>query len=213
MKKVWIIRICLLLGIGALLYLFPLFRVESLSERVNRQQLASFNPAQIVANVWHTDLSAAAKQAPLLETFARAFREDPQQAIAAYGNTVGVSSKWNFMVRVRGHVREHDGSLLRLEPLASPHLRIEIRNGPVFGNSVRDGSALFDVASFTDTRKFNDLSAELNKQVEMSVLPALFAELSEGSLVEVVGCFTLDTRNPELDQIRLVPIQFERLKQ
>jgi predicted lipoprotein len=213
MKKVWIIRISLLLAVGLLLYLFPVFRVESLSERVKQQQLEKFNPSQIVANVWDTDLVAAVEQAPTLETFLQAFRENPAQAITAWGKTVGVSSRRDFMVRIRGRVRELNRSThLRLESPVAEDLVIEIRNGPVFGNAVRDSSALFDVALFTDTRKFNDLSAELNKRVETLVLPALFEQVTEGCTLEVVGCFSLDSKKPDLALLRLIPVRFKVLE-
>ena len=50
---------------------------------------------------------------------------------------------------------------------------IAVRTGPVFGNTVREGTGLLDVNNFPGLQEFNALSAELNALIEKSVLPAL----------------------------------------
>jgi predicted lipoprotein len=209
-KRLCLLWVVLLLVSGVLIYFFPLFRVESLSARVKQQQLASFNAPQIVNAVWDSELMARAAAAPTFETFLERFRMDPQQAIETYGKSVGVSSRRDLMLRFRGRVTLSEGAeVLSMHPTSSSETVIEIRNGPVFGNALRDSSALFDVASFTDTRKFNDLSAELNRRVETLVLPSLFAQVQEGGVLEVTGSFSVDARRPDLTSIRLIPIWFE----
>jgi len=211
MNRKWIFRGVALAGIGLLLWCFPIFHMVSLSDKRMAQAAATFNPAQLVETVWNGPLSTTMQTCPELVTFANEFRENPQQTLERYGRVVGVSSKRHFQLRFEGVVIEKDANRLLLQPHpGNLHgVMIEVQNGPVFGNAVRDGCALFRVGDFTDTRKFNDISAELNRRVEQDILPQLFMKVNRGETVAVTGCFTLNSRNPSIEVIPFIPIAFE----
>ena len=209
MKRKWIIWASLSAITVLLLCFFPLFRVKSLSEKRKQEQAAAFNASELVESIWEMDLQTAGQSAPDITVFLEEFAVDAEAAIVKYGNRVGVSSKYHFLFALNGNIQSIEGNTLVIESTDWGATSIEIRNGPVFGNAVRDGCKLFDVASFTDTRKFNDVSAELNLRVEQDVLPLLFEQVEQGREISSVGCFTLNAKRPSVERIKWIPVGFK----
>ncbi len=209
MKRKWIIWTSVCVITVLVLCFFPLFRVKSLSEKQKQEQAAAFNASELVESIWEAELQTAAQSAPDITAFLKEFADDAEAAIVKYGNLVGVSSKYHFLFALNGEVQSIEGNTLVIESMDWGATSIAIQNGPVFGNAVRDGCKLFDVAAFTDTRKFNDVSAELNLRVEQEVLPSLFEQVEQGSKISSVGCFTLNAKRPTVERIKWIPVQFE----
>jgi predicted lipoprotein len=65
---------------------------------------------------------------------------------------------------------------------------VELQTGPVFGNTVRDGTGLLDVNRFSSLQDFNALAAELNERIESRVLPTLRDRAQPGTQVRFTGC-------------------------
>ena len=83
---------------------------------------------------------------------------------------------------------------------------VVVETGPVFGNTIRDGSGLLDVNDFPNSRDFNAISSEINRRVEEHVIPILKEKAAPGASIHFAGC--VDVANPETDlkPLRLVPV-------
>ena len=86
---------------------------------------------------------------------------------------------------------------------------ILLQTGLVFGNAVRDGTGLLNVNYYPNSQDFNDISAELNKIIEVRVLPRLREGATVGATIHFAGCAEVADESSDLKPLKLVPIQAE----
>jgi predicted lipoprotein len=200
-------------GLGLLFFLFPPFRIVPIKapgdRSVGPSGVGAFDPAAAAAQVWLTDLPAAAVRAVDLAVLAPALRADPAQARATHGRASGLGVAYYF---VRGHgrivARDRNHVHVEIAGPAGPTL-VALRTGPVFGNTVRDGCGLFDVNSFPGLAEFNALSAALNALVERDVQPALRDRAVVGAEIDFAGCAEAPEGLPAPGEplLSLIPVQ------
>lgn len=202
----WLIGIAIAAGI---LTVMPLFRVVSLEATQQQAVAAAFDPVAVVDALWTDELREAAGAAVPLPELLTALRADPAAAAANYGRRLGLSGTSAYWVSGRGVITGVDGKAVEIAVDGAGDTRIAIRFGPVFGNAIRDGSALVDVSDFANTRDFNALSVEINRRVESEVLPAL----ADGASVDRVVAFTGGVEIPQGDTLpatlEIVPYRVE----
>jgi predicted lipoprotein len=203
---------------GAFLYFFPLFRVVSLKPGGAATTATStgaaappvFDPVAAAARFWQADLPAAHARATDLAQVAPAIRANAEKARSQFARAAGLGTAY-FFVRGSGKVVAREKNTLRLAPAGAEAEIVVIRLGPVFGNTVRDGTGLLDVNSFPGLQEFNALSAELNALVEKQVLPALRDRAVVGATVHFVGCAEAPESAPDAGEplFTLVPVHAE----
>jgi predicted lipoprotein len=203
---------------GAFLFFFPLFHVVSLQPRgataaataTGPAAPAVFDPVAAAAKFWQVDLPAAHARAADLAQVAPATRASAEKARSQFAKAAGLGTAY-FFVRGSGKVVAREKNVLRLAPVGAETEFVVIRLGPVFGNTVRDGTGLLDVNNFPGLQEFNALSAELNALVEKSVLPALRDRAIVGATVHFVGCAEAPESAPDAGEplFTLVPVQAE----
>lgn len=208
-------------GIGVLavaLYCFPLFRVVPLKPvgaAINATSTGAaaptaFDPVAAAGRFWQADLAAALARATDLAPVAAAIRANAEKARSQFAPVAGLGTAYYF-VRGSGKVVAREKNTLRLAPAGAEAEIVVIRLGPVFGNTVRDGTGLLDVNRFPGLQEFNALSAELNALVEKKVLPALRDQAVVGATVHFVGCAEAPESAPDAGEplFTLVPVQAE----
>jgi predicted lipoprotein len=198
-------------GAGALLYFFPLFHVVALTPTAPAGTPAvpsGFDPVATAAKFWRGDLPAAQSHAVELAQLAPAIRANAESARTQHAKAAGLGTAYYF-VRGRAKVVARERNLLRLAPVGAGSEVITVRLGPVFGNTVRDGTGLLDVNAFPGLQEFNALSAELNALVEKSVLPLLRDQAAVGTVIELLGCAEAPESAPDAGEplFTLVPVR------
>jgi predicted lipoprotein len=88
---------------------------------------------------------------------------------------------------------------------------IVIDTGPVFGNTIRDGSGLLDVNDFANSQDFNAISAGINRRVEERVLPNLREEAAVDKTVRFLGAVEIADSVSKVESLKLVPVAIEIL--
>jgi predicted lipoprotein len=202
--------------LAVFLYFFPLFRVVSLKTRTAAAATATaaapaaFDPVTAAAKFWKTDLPPAISRAVELEALAPAIRANAETAKTKYAPAAGLGTAYYF-VRGSGKVVARERNTLRLALHDASSAIVTLRIGPVFGNTVRDGSGLLDVNSFPGLQEFNALSASLNSLVEKNVLPLLREQAVVGATVHFVGCAEAPESAAAASEplLMIVPVQAE----
>jgi predicted lipoprotein len=209
MIKQWIIRTGVMGCLFIFVFVFPVFRIESLSEKKSQELSNEYNAVDLVEAFWRNELSERISNAGKFEDFYDAFSEDPSDAMERFGNKVGLNSKYHFMLRLRAVIIAADKNSVILRPVHSDEVFIEVHRGPLFGNAVRDGSGVFDVEYFADSRTFNQVSEELNKRVEQEVLPGFFKESKAGNEMVTVGCFSVSNNASDIKSLKWIPLSLK----
>lgn len=217
-RPAWVNPVLAAAAVAAFLFFFPLFHVVSLQPRgatatANSNGPAAptaFDPVAAAVKFWQVDLPAAYARAADLAQVAPATRANAEKARSQFAKAAGLGTAY-FFVRGSGKVVAREKNMLRLAPVGAETEFVVIRLGPVFGNTVRDGTGLLDVNNFPGLQEFNALSAELNALVEKFVLPALRDRAIVGATVHFVGCAEAPESAPEAGEplFTLVPVQAE----
>ena len=203
-------------GLAIALYFFPLFRIVSLKTQTAAAATAAaaapaaFDPVSTAAKFWNADLPAAIPQAVQLKVLAAAIRANAESAKTNYAKSAGLGTAY-FFVRGSGKVVSRDRHTLRLAPDGAETETIVLHIGPIFGNTVRDGSGRLDVNSFPGLQEFNDLSAALNTLVEKNVLPLLRDQAVVGATVHFAGCAEAPESAADAGEplLTIIPVQAE----
>ncbi len=209
------IAAALIVAAGALLWVFPLFRIVPLQGATaqtgpNTAANETFDPAATAAKLWSGELRAAAQRAADAAAVVSAIRADPAAARQKHARSVGMGTAYYF-VRGSGKVVARDRSFIRIALDGPQPAIVALRIGPIFGNAVRDGIGLLDVNQVPGLHEFNALAAELNKRVESEVLPALREKADIGAVVTFAGCAEAPESVPVADEpvLRIVPVMAE----
>ena len=130
-------------------------------------------------------------------------------AIKTYARTVGLGAAY-FFVSGEGRVVARERNAVRLAVGTGADAPVvELQTGPVFGNTVRDGTGLLDVNRVSSLQDFNALAAELNQRVEARVLPALRERAQTGTRVSFTGCAEAVESVPGQPLLTIVPTRVE----
>ncbi|PAW65696.1 MAG: hypothetical protein B9S34_10275 [Opitutia bacterium Tous-C1TDCM] len=213
----WPFRLAVGAAVAVLGFVFPPFRIVSLTPgtadpagNAAAAAPAGFDPVAVAAKFWAADLPAAHPRAVDLAQLAPALRADAEAAKKRFAQAAGLGTAYYF-VRGSGRVVARERNVLRLAVTGAETEFVTIRLGPVFGNTVRDGSGLLDVNAFPGLQEFNALAAALNTLVEQRVLPALKENAQVGKVVTFVGCAEAPESAPDSGEplFTVVPVQAE----
>jgi predicted lipoprotein len=207
MKRTWIICCCLLF-LGGLLWCFPLFHVVRLEQIHASQQESAFDAAAFAKSFWSERLTPSLTQAADAATFLADVRANPETARAKFGRKVGVSRTRLVVLRGKGTIVMIDkkgvGVALQGE---TKEADIVLQTGLLFGNTVRDVTGLLDASNFPDSRQFNDISTELNRIVEASVIPKLKDKAVIGRQIHFVGCGEFSDEGALVKPLTIIPLE------
>ncbi len=206
-KSRWLKRIGLVLGGLLLCYLFPLFHIVPLKAALEQSAQESFDADEFIEAFWSEQLPTVSADAVEIETLRFALAEDSASAIEQYGHRLGVSARVSYFVSGHGEIREV--TKRAVEVSLSDGSFVMLGTGPIFGNTIRDGSGLFDVSDFANSQEFNALSTEINRRVEERILPDLRELGIKGKQIRFVGGVDISDSNPQLDRLKVVPIKIE----
>ena len=203
----------LLAGLVVFCWVFPPFRIKRLTPPASETSTVTsgvFDAKATAAKIWNEQLIPASGRAADLAAVVQAVRQDPGSARKAFGKPAGVGVDY-FFVQGSGNVVARERSVLRVAVDGAPDEIVSLRIGPVFGNTVRDGSGLLDVNAFPGLQEFNTLSAELNAIVEKQVLPPLREKANVGATVRFAGCAEVpeSAEAPGESLFMVVPVRAE----
>jgi predicted lipoprotein len=188
------------------LWRFPLFHLRPLVAPAE----AGAGGTGVVAAAdifWNEQLPSA--RATDVAVVLAALRKDPKAAIQTYAHRVGLGAAY-FFVSGEGRVVARERSAVRLAVgTGADAPMVELQTGPVFGNTVRDGTGLLDVNRFSSLQDFNALAAELNERIESRVLPTLRGRAQPGTRVSFTGCAEAVEPAPGQPLLAIVPTRVE----
>jgi predicted lipoprotein len=178
-------------AVAVVLTRFPLFHVVPLApptEAVAPKAAAAFDPTAYAEKFWSDRVLPAAARATEAASVLQAMRQDPVAAARRYAHHVGLGGTAYYFVRGIGKVTGVDKNAVRVAVTGADGGEVALRVGPVFGNTLRDGTGLLNVNEFASLQEFNALAAELNHIAETRVTAALRERARAGMTLAFAGC-------------------------
>ncbi len=198
------------------IYFFPLFHVVPLgqSDAIEKSESSAsgetFEPVAFVDQFWKERLIPGSGGAVDAATLVAAIKQDPKSAEQTHGHRAGLGSVYYYFVSGTGYVVSVKNNSIGLS-LEEDQTQVQIllESGPIFGNSVRDGTGLLDVNNFANSQDFNSVSSEINLRIESEVLPKLRENAKVGMKIRFVGCAEITDEDTDLNPLRIVPFIVE----
>ena len=196
-----------ILAIGFLahnsVYFKPLDEVKSSAE--NKR----FDPASYAKTLLESQMKKV-MAIPVSDFYGR-LDSDFDALMESEGKKLGVSDLRYFMIKGEGMVLtiEEENVVLQLE--AVPNQTLRIATDFIFGNTLRDASGLVSISDYANTMDFNNISEEINKQVQQEVVSPFVKKVREGSRIKFQGGTKIHIKDPALDDLRVIPTELEIL--
>jgi predicted lipoprotein len=179
-----------IVGVAAIaLMLASSLEFRCLDEKRAEDMAAKFSPDEYARDFWDNRLATVLNDSPAADELIRLFNTDMKTAIAK-GRTLGQSRVHAYMLQGTGRIVavQREGLLVSVL-LDDANPQILLQTGTyIAGNAVRDASEFIDVSAFSDTMKFNRISAQINKIVVQEVIaPCLDNKPQAGMSVRFIG--------------------------
>ncbi|MHC4143183.1 MAG: DUF2291 family protein [Planctomycetota bacterium] len=211
-RSKWIPRLAACGVVGALLLVFPPFRIVPLELAREKAQAQAFDPAEFALRFWQEQLPSTLDSAYEAVTVIDAIRRDRTSAKARYGRVVGLDGPHHYFLQGTGGIvalgeRQVE---LALSGNDSEQTEIVLVTSMIFGNEILNATGLVKHSQFKRTNEYNAISAEVNRIVESELVPAFLEEAKVGSTVHFIGCSSkISDDDPVPIPMRLVPVKLE----
>ncbi len=177
---------------------------------VQKEKQQSFDAVAFAKKLWEEQLPAKMDSAVRLPDFIKAVAANQQEAFTKYTNALGIGNYRYALISVEGQVTavNEDDLVLQLSA-GDSSLTATLATEYIYGNAIRDASALVDVKDFPNTAELNSISEELNKLVRTTVLPAFRQKVKTGDRVQVVAAVEFNKEHVKWNQMELLPVRLQ----
>jgi predicted lipoprotein len=196
-----------IVALSVLSWFFPLFHVVSREALRAEKESAEFHAADFVQDFWATKLTPALADSADVAAVLAAYHDSPEEARTQFGRSVGIGRSTLYFVHGSGTITSVDKKQIVValtDDASGPH--VALQTGLLFGNTVRDATGLLSGDDFPNSQQFNEISTELNRTIESSVLPGLKAAAKVGASIEFVGAAEVTNEARDLAPLKIVPI-------
>ena len=177
---------------------------------VQKEKQQSFDVVAFTKKLWEEQLPAKMDSAVRLPDFIKAVAANQQEAFTKYTNALGIGNYRYALISVEGQVTAVNEDDLVLQITAGDSsLTATLATEYIYGNAIRDASALVDVKDFPNTAELNSISEELNKLVRTTVLPAFRQKVKTGDKVQVVAAVEFNKEHVKWNQMELLPVRLQ----
>lgn len=200
MKKVlkyliWIVLIVVAVTLS--IYTRPL------SEVTAEKEASAFDAATYASHFFEEN--AANVEAINVSDFLNEAKANLDSFTNQKGNKLGISNDYYFMVEGSGTVIAIDEENLLVQ-FENTNQSMQVATDFIFGNTIREASQMANIGDYQNTMDFNNISVEVNKLIRERVIPPVLEEVKINDAIYVKGGVRVDTKNPNLDSIRIIPI-------
>jgi len=169
-----------------------------------------FDAVTFSKKLWEERLPAKLDSAIALSAFANAVQQNPGDAFLKYSNALGIGNYRYVLIKAEGVITEigDDDNTLQINN-GDSLMRVKLATEFIYGNAIRDASALVDVKDFPNTMDLNNISEELNKMVRKSVLPPFKEKVKKGDKISVTGAIEINKEHLRWTELEIIPIRLQ----
>lgn len=193
--------------VGVLTWFFPLFHLVSRESLLAERDRQSFKAAEFVQTYWQQKLIPAFADAADAPTVLAALRENPDQARTQFGRTAGIGRESLYFIRGSGKIVSVDKKEVGISLGGEGQADLTLQTGLLFGNTVRDATGLLSADDYPNSQQFNEISSELNRTIETTVLPSLRTGAKVDAEIEFVGCAGVTNMPRDITPLKVVPLE------
>ena len=210
-KKMTAIKYALALGLLVLVAYNSVY-FKKLDE-MKRSAVEKFDAASYAQNFLTKTLRPALPNATDLNSLVKQLATAKDKTFDKYSHAAAIGNIKYFLVKTTGTVTAiNENNFLIKTATDSAGPAVSVATEFVYGNAIRDASGLFDIKPFTNTMDINNISAEINKLIRTTVIPAVKKQLQKGDVVNVTGAIEMNRQHLTLNTIEIMPIEIHIIK-
>lgn len=169
---------------------------------------SQFDAGTFAKKLWDEKMPAKLDSAIELSGLIRSIDSNATDAFSKYSNAMGIGNYRYSLVKATGIAAIiHEDDVIMQVNHADSLLSIKLATEYVYGNAIRDASALVDIKDFSNTTDLNNISEELNRRVRKQVLPSFKKEVKQGDKIEVTGAIELNKQHINFSNLELIPVR------
>ena len=204
-----------LLLIAVALVAYKSVYFEKLSARRNLAA-TTFDAAAFSRKIWAEQMPAKIDSAiplTLLMDAVNILNIDSDAAVNKYTHALAVGNYRYALVKVEAPVAEvRDDEVVVNLAHNDFVFALDVATEFIYGNAVRDASALVAVKDFPNTSDLNGISEGLNKIIRTEVVPPFKSAVKKGDIISVVAAVELNKDHIHWDQLELIPVRLQIVK-
>jgi predicted lipoprotein len=186
--------------------------IRKLSD-VKKDAAQQFDPAAFSHDLWDKKMPAKIDSAIDLSVLIQDVAVDKELALEKYANALGIGNYRYVLVKTRATVATvNEDEVLVQIPVADSLMNAILATEYIYGNAIRDASALVDVKDFPNTSELNSISEELNKIVRTTVLPEFRKSVKKGDQVNIIAAVQLSKEHIKWNDLELLPLKLQIVK-
>ena len=169
-----------------------------------------FDAVAYSKKLWDEKLPSRLDSATDLATFIQATQTNPSEAFSKYTNSLGIGNYRYSLIKTEGIVTTiNEADIILRVTSGDSLLTVKLETEFIYGNAIRDASALVDVKDFPNTMDLNNISEELNKMVRKTVLPPFKTIVKEGNKLIVTGAIEIHKEHIEWNELEIIPVRLQ----
>lgn len=203
-----IVKYCLVVALVGLLGYKSVY-FKKLSEIKNTSN-PKFDAPVFSSKLWSEKMPAKIDSAVDLAIFINAVTTDKEVAFKRYSNALGIGNYRYALIKAQGTVVSVNEDDVQVQlPVADSTINAVLATEYIYGNAIRDASALVDVKDYPNTSDLNSISEEMNKIVRTSVLPPFKKSVKKGDKVNVTAAVELNKEHIKWTGLELLPVRLQ----
>lgn len=202
------IRTIILLALAAFL-LYQSIYIRKLSD-VKSNVAAKLDTGAFAQKLWDEKFPAKLDGAISLDNLVEAVSADPDFAFEEFTNALAIGNYRYALVKLDGVVKEvREDECLIATTVADSMLMVKVATEFIFGNALRDASALIAVKDYPNSDDLNGISESLNKIVRTNVIPPFKQSVKNGDKVAIVGAIEINKEHIHWQGSEIIPVRLQ----
>ena len=183
--------------------------LEKLSTR-KTEASQKFDAVAFSKKLWEEKMPAKIDSAVDLSLLIKEVTTDKEAAFKKYSNAMGIGNYRYALIKTQATVISVNEDEIQLQlPLEDSVITAVLATEYIYGNAVRDASALIDIKDFPNTDNLNSVSEEMNKMVRTTVLPPFKTTVKKGDKINITAAVELNKEHIKWSGLELLPVRLQ----
>ena len=182
-------------------------------EKLSNRKISTdnkFDAPSFSKKLWDEKMPAKMDSAVDLSFLIKEVTADKEAAFKKYSNAMGIGNYRYALIKTTATVASIDIDEIKLQiPSSDSTLNVVLATEYIYGNAIRDASALIDIKAFPNTDNLNSVSEEMNKMVRTSVLPSFKKTIKQGDKINIVAAVELNKEHIKWNGLELLPVRLQ----
>ena len=183
--------------------------IKKLSE-VKNSTGEKFDAVSFSTKLWNERMPSKMDSAVDLAVLMNAVSMDKEAALKQYSNALGIGNYRYALIKTNAKVIAVNEDEIQLQlPIADSQMNAVLATEYIYGNAIRDASALVDVKDFPNSSDLNGISEEMNKIIRTNVLPSFKTTVKKGDTLAITAAVELNKAHLKWTGLELLPVRLQ----